>query len=63
VADSRQVSEVRTAFSVERTEADYYEAIEGKTASLLASSCRVGPSRQHGPAETEALSEFGRCFG
>ena len=59
-----QVSEVRTAFSVERTEADYYEAIEGKTASLLASSCRVGAiTAQHGPAETEALSEFGRCFG
>ena len=59
-----QVSEVRTAFSVERTEADYYEAIEGNTASLLASSCRVGAiTAQHGPAETEALSEFGRCFG
>ncbi len=59
-----QVSEVRTAFSVARTEADYYEAIEGKTASLLSSSCRVGAiTARHGPEETEALAEFGRCFG
>jgi heptaprenyl diphosphate synthase len=59
-----QVSEVRTAFSVERTEADYYEAIEGKTASLLAASCRVGAiTSKRGPEETEALAEFGHCFG
>ncbi|MDE3064269.1 MAG: polyprenyl synthetase family protein [Acidobacteriota bacterium] len=59
-----QVSEVRTAFSTERTESDYYEAIEGKTASLMASSCRVGAMTaglDAGPAE--ALTEFGRCFG
>jgi heptaprenyl diphosphate synthase len=59
-----QVSEVRTAFSVERTEADYYGAIEGKTASLMASSCRVGALTAHlSSEETEALTEFGRCFG
>jgi heptaprenyl diphosphate synthase len=59
-----QVSEMRTVFSVDRTEADYYEAIEGKTASLLSSSCRVGAiTAKHGPEETEALAEFGRCFG
>ncbi|HEY1223508.1 MAG TPA: polyprenyl synthetase family protein [Acidimicrobiales bacterium] len=59
-----QVSEVRTAFSVHRTEADYYEAIEGKTASLLSSSCRVGAiTAQHGADEADALAEFGRCFG
>ena len=59
-----QVSEVRTAFSVNRSETDYYEAIEGKTASLLSSSCRVGAiTAHHGPEETEALAEFGRCFG
>jgi geranylgeranyl pyrophosphate synthase len=59
-----QVSEVRTAFSTDRTETDYYEAIEGKTASLMASSCRVGAMTaglEREPAE--ALSEFGRCFG
>ena len=59
-----QVSEVRTAFSVDRTEEDYYEAIEGKTASLMASSCRVGAlTAKLSLEETEALTEFGRCFG
>jgi heptaprenyl diphosphate synthase len=59
-----QVSEVRTSFSVERTEADYYQAIEGKTASLMASSCRVGALTSGRSArETEALTEFGRSFG
>ena len=59
-----QVSEVRTAFSVERTEADYYEAIEGKTASLMATSCRAGAITAGLSAEeTDALTEFGRCFG
>ncbi len=59
-----QVSEVRTAFSVHRTEADYYEAIEGKTASLMATSCRAGAiTAQLSGEETEALTEFGRCFG
>jgi geranylgeranyl pyrophosphate synthase len=59
-----QVSEVRTAFSVERTEADYFAAIEGKTAALMSSSCRVGALTAHLPeSEREALTEFGRCFG
>ncbi len=59
-----QVSEVRTSFSIERNEADYYEAIEGKTASLMASSCRVGALTAQRPAsEVEALTEFGRRFG
>jgi heptaprenyl diphosphate synthase len=59
-----QVSEVRTAFSIERTEADYFEAIEGKTASLMASSCRMGAlTARLDEQETVALTEFGRCFG
>lgn len=59
-----QVSEIRTAFSVDRTEDEYYEAIEGKTASLMASSCRVGAlTARLNDEQTEALSEFGRCFG
>ena len=59
-----QVSEVRTSFSVARTEADYYEAIEGKTASLMASSCRVGALTAGRDAhERDALTEFGRSFG
>jgi heptaprenyl diphosphate synthase len=59
-----QVSEVRTAFSTERTEEDYFSAIEGKTASLMSSSCRVGALTAGLDADqTEALTEFGRCFG
>ena len=59
-----QVSEVRTAFSLERTEADYFEAIEGKTATLMSSSCRMGAmTANHSSDTTEALTEFGRCFG
>ena len=59
-----QISEVRTAFSVGRSESDYYEAIEGKTASLMASSCRVGAlTAGLDSVQTEGLSEFGRCFG
>ncbi len=59
-----QVSEVRTAFSVGRTEADYFEAIEGKTASLMASSCRMGAlTARLDENESVALTEFGRCFG
>jgi heptaprenyl diphosphate synthase len=59
-----QVSEVRTAFSLDRTEADYYEAIEGKTAILMSSSCRMGAMTAHLPTEEmEALTEYGRCFG
>jgi heptaprenyl diphosphate synthase len=59
-----QVSEVRTAFSLERTEADYFEAIEGKTATLMASSCRMGAMTAKLPAlEMESLTEYGRCFG
>jgi heptaprenyl diphosphate synthase len=59
-----QVSEVRTAFSVERSESDYFAAIEGKTAALMASSCRVGALTAQLPAdERDALTDFGRCFG
>jgi heptaprenyl diphosphate synthase len=59
-----QVAEVRTAFSIERTEADYFAAIEGKTAALFAASCRVGAlTARLGHDQGDALSEFGRCFG
>jgi len=59
-----QVSEVRTAFSIERTDTDYFEAIEGKTASLLSASCRVGSLTAQRPVnEIDALSDYGRYFG
>jgi heptaprenyl diphosphate synthase len=59
-----QVAEVRTCFDVARSEANYFEAIEGKTATLMASSCRVGALTAGRPRhEVETLTEFGRRFG
>jgi heptaprenyl diphosphate synthase len=59
-----QVSEVRTAFSTDRTEAEYFEAIEGKTASLMSASCRVGAlTADLDPQLADSLAEYGRCFG
>ncbi len=59
-----QVAEVRTIFSVERTESDYFEAIEGKTAALMSASCRIGAlTAGHSDDVRDALTEFGRCFG
>jgi heptaprenyl diphosphate synthase len=59
-----QVSEVRTAFDAARTVDDYVEAIGGKTASLMASSCRVGAlTGGREPAVAEALGAFGHAFG
>ena len=55
---------MRTAYSTLRTEGDYFETIEGKTASLMSSSCRVGALTAKLPEDQrEALAEFGRCFG
>jgi heptaprenyl diphosphate synthase len=59
-----QVSEVRTAYSVTRTIDDYYEAIGGKTASLMASACQVGAlTAGHSGDQLEALGEYGTELG
>jgi heptaprenyl diphosphate synthase len=59
-----QFSEMRTALSVERTVDDYFEAIEGKTASLMSLSCRMGAMTAGSSREKiDALGEFGRNFG
>ena len=59
-----QVSEVRTAFSTERTDADYRVAIGGKTAALMATACRVGAiTAGRSLEQTEALTTFGYSFG
>jgi heptaprenyl diphosphate synthase len=59
-----QVAEVRAAFDTGRTEAHYFSAIAGKTAALMATSCRIGALTGGRPrAEVEALTTFGRCFG
>ncbi len=59
-----QVSEVRSAFQISRTLAEYTTAIGGKTAALTATSCRIGALTGGLPtAEVEASTEYGHCFG
>ncbi len=59
-----QVAEVHAAFQVGRTEESYSTAIAGKTASLMATSCRIG-ALTAGLArdQVEAVTTFGRYFG
>ena len=59
-----QVAEVRAAFSTARTEDEYLSAIAGKTAALMATSCRIGALTAGLPrGDVEALTAYGRCFG
>jgi geranylgeranyl pyrophosphate synthase len=59
-----EVGELQHAYSVERTEADYLSAIEGKTASLFASACRIGSLVAGLPRDrVEALTDFGLLYG
>jgi heptaprenyl diphosphate synthase len=59
-----QVTEVRAAFQVTRSKENYFDAIAGKTAALMATACRIGAlTGGRAPDEVEALTEFGRCFG
>ena len=59
-----QVTEVRSAFQIGRSRQDYIDSISGKTAALMATSCRIGALTGGLPtAEVEACTEFGRKFG
>jgi len=59
-----QVTEVRAAFQTTRSAADYFEAIRGKTAALMATSCRIGAlTGGAGPEEIDALTEYGMQLG
>ncbi len=59
-----QVTEVRSAFQITRTREDYFASISGKTAALTATSCRIGAlTGGLPPAEVDALTAFGHCFG
>jgi heptaprenyl diphosphate synthase len=59
-----QVTEVRSAFQIGRSRQDYIESISGKTAALMATSCRIGALTGGLPAsEVDACTEFGRKFG
>jgi heptaprenyl diphosphate synthase len=59
-----QVLELQHLFDVERSEEGYASAIEGKTASLFAASCRIG-GMVSGVAEPDldALTRYGRHVG
>jgi heptaprenyl diphosphate synthase len=59
-----QVAEVQAAFQVGRSRDAYADAIAGKTAALMSTSCRIGAltgglTRDH----VEAFTSFGRYFG
>ena len=59
-----QVTEVHAAFQLARTRDDYAIAITGKTASLMATSCRIGALTGGLPRpDVEAVTSFGRSFG
>jgi heptaprenyl diphosphate synthase len=59
-----EVLELRTAYSPDRTEASYLAAIEGKTAALFATACRVGGIVGELPrADIDRVTEFGRLYG
>ena len=56
--------ELQHLFDVDRTEEIYFSAIEGKTASLFATACRIGGmvAEVEGPT-LDALTEFGHHLG
>ncbi|MBK9180276.1 MAG: polyprenyl synthetase family protein [Acidimicrobiales bacterium] len=59
-----QVRELQSAFQVDRSETAYLTSIEGKTASLFSSACRIGAIVGGLPrADVDTLTEFGRLFG
>jgi heptaprenyl diphosphate synthase len=59
-----QVRELQDAYNVNRSDDDYFRSIAGKTAALLATSCRIGGIVADLPrALIEELTVFGRCYG
>jgi heptaprenyl diphosphate synthase len=59
-----QVLELQHLFDITRSEEDYASAIEGKTASLFATSCRIGGMVSGVDEPTlDALTRFGHHLG
>jgi heptaprenyl diphosphate synthase len=59
-----QVLELQYTYNTARTEAVYLRSIEGKTASLLSTSCRIGGIVGGlGRDEIDALTTFGHSYG
>jgi heptaprenyl diphosphate synthase len=59
-----QVLELQHLFDIERSEEDYASAIEGKTASLFGTSCRIGGMVSGVDEPTlDALTRYGQHLG
>ena len=59
-----EVIELDDAYDVTRTEDAYLRAIEGKTASLLSTACRIGGIVAELPrADIDRLTDFGLAYG
>lgn len=59
-----QLLELQHAFDVNRSEDLYLRSIDGKTASLLAASCRIGGLVADLPRDQiDALTSFGHSYG
>ena len=59
-----QLGEVRTTYQVDRTEVQYLDSIAGKTASLFATSARIGGIVAGHPREwIDALTAYGQAYG
>jgi heptaprenyl diphosphate synthase len=59
-----EVTELRSAFDVERSEASYLQSIKGKTAALFATACRIGALVGDLPRDAvDALTEYGESYG
>ncbi|HLI15193.1 MAG TPA: polyprenyl synthetase family protein [Acidimicrobiales bacterium] len=59
-----QVAEVRAAYRLDRSEAEYLQAISDKTGALMGTACRIGGiTAGLRPDQLHALTTFGECLG
>jgi heptaprenyl diphosphate synthase len=59
-----EVRELHLAYQVDRSERDYFAAIDGKTAAVYTAACRIGAMvSDASPDQIEALAEFGLLYG
>lgn len=59
-----EVVELDDAYNVDRTVDSYLQAIDGKTASLLSTACRIGGIVADLPrADIDRLTQFGKAYG
>jgi heptaprenyl diphosphate synthase len=59
-----QILELKDLFNVERSEETYFESIEGKTASLISTACRIGGIvADLNRDQIETLTVFGNAYG